>query len=172
MKRMKKSDDIKIKVAKITIVGLIAAAIIYQSPTWYEAWEERPIVEFSFGDKETFPKSVLQQDGSNYFIDIVMRNRGENDAQVLLLVNSTGAKISNNENGPWEYQQSLLFTIRPEPENKFSQIYVQPEKETFVVQLQADTGSNSHYFQETYNFIPTMVTYKKLGNNYELIDQR
>src|SRR5438445_13631875 len=102
--------------AILGIIGAIIIALIYQTPTWYEAWKERPLVDISLGSLDPeYPKKELQNDASHYYVDIIAENRGHNDGKIILIVNGTRVKVSFNEDGPWQYGQSVPFTVFPHP---------------------------------------------------------
>ena len=172
-KKKEKPMDIKIKVAIIGAIALVAAFAI-SSPLANTAYIDRPIVDVSLGTDETLLLDELQYDGTNYYVEIAMKNRGNSDGKISITITGENTDVSFNKNGPYQYFAQLNFVVFPDPESRMSKFYVQPhqEAENFTVLLTAEKKSDASYFQELNPFIPTELTYEKLEDRYILKDMR
>ncbi len=47
-------------------------------------YQERAIIELSFGNAKDYPKPELEFDGSNFFIDMSAINRGESQTNLTV----------------------------------------------------------------------------------------
>lgn len=162
----------KEKAAWISGGAAVAVAIIYViiGPMY----DERPIIEVSFGLEEAFPKNSLQHDGSNYYINLNWINTGKSKGIGLLLFTGKNTKMSINENGPWDYQQFDRIRINADGVIMSSKIYVMPDKNSnkFVISFEKQIDSEQPLFQQLTPIRPAMLTYEKEGNEYNIIDKR
>lgn len=157
--------------AWISAGAVVSVAIIYViiGPMY----EERPTLEVSFGLEKDFPKSTLQHDGSNYYVELNWVNTGKSKGIVSVLFTGENAKIAIHENGPWDYQQ--LDRLRINPNDKLtSQVYVIPGENSnqFVISFQTQIDPEQPLFQSLLPIRPTILTYEKTGNGFNLIDKR
>ena len=166
--------DVKIKVAIIGALATVAGLAI-SSPLANSVYEDRPIVDISFGRNDgSIPTEELQFDGTNYSVDMAMRNRGQSDGKIFVSVFGDGADVSFNENGPYQYFAQLSYIVFPNNETTISKFYVKPhdDVEKFTVRLSSEDNTGSSYFQEVNLFIPTELTYEKYEDRYVLTDKR
>lgn len=172
-KKKDKPMDVRIKVAIIGAIGLVAAFGI-SSPLTNTAYTDRPLVDISLGSGEDLPKEELQYDGTNYYVEIAMKNRGNSDGKIFVSVFGDNTDVSFIENGPYQNFAQLSYVVFPDVETKTSKFYVKPHEdvERFTVRISAEDNTGSSYFQEVNSFIPTELTYKKSGDKYVLIDKR
>ena len=174
MARTKKQDAIITAAIIAGIFGTIAA--YYQGPLADTQWKERPIIDISFGDLgKSYPKTQLQNDGTFYYLDILVRNRGQSDGKILVTIQGTGAKVNFDKSSNFDYQKVLPYTIR-KLENYstvYPPVYIQPDENisTFTIEMFAVDNTPKPINQELNPFIPTRLTYKKIDSTFELIDQ-
>jgi len=172
-KKKDKPMDVRIKVAIIGAIAIVAAYGI-SSPLTNTAFIDRPIVDISLGSLEDLPKEELQYDGTNYYVEIVMKNRGNSDGKIFVSIFGDNADVSFNENGPFQNFAQLSHVVFPDPETKKGKFYVKPYEDVnriaFAMTVEKDT--NASYFQELNTFIPLELTYEKSGDKYILIDKR
>jgi len=67
----------------IIVVIIAAAGTFFGGSTYNSMWQERAIIELSFGGIDDYPLNELQHDGKNYYIDIIAINRGISQTDVL-----------------------------------------------------------------------------------------
>ncbi len=173
-KKKDKPMDVKIKVAIIGAIGLVAAYGI-SSPLADTAFQDRPLVDISLGKSDgSLPAEELQFDGTNYYVEMAMKNRGNSDGKIFVSVFGEGADVSFIENGPYEYFAQLSFVIFPDNETKTSKFYVKPHEnaDRVTVRMSAEDNTGSSYFQDVNLFMPTELTYEKSEDKYVLIDKR
>ena len=173
-KKKDKPMDVKIKVAIIGAIGLVAAYGI-SSPLADTAFQDRPLVDISLGKSDaSLPAEELQFDGTNYYVEMAMKNRGNSDGKIFVSVFGEGADVSFIENGPYEYFAQLSFVIFPDNETKTSKFYVKPHEnaDRVTVRMSAEDNTGSSYFQDVNPFMPTKLTYEKSEDKYVLIDKR
>lgn len=166
--------DVKVKVAIISAIATVAAFAI-SSPLANTMYQDRPLVDISFGKTdESLPTKELQHDGQNYYVEFAMRNRGQSDGRILVSIFGDGADVSFHKNGPFQYFAQLSYVVFPDPETKLSKFYVKPHDgvERFTVRLNAEKDTGSSYFQDVNKFIPSELIYEKSSNKYVLIDKR
>ena len=166
--------DVKIKVAIIGAIALVAAYGI-SSPLTNTAYIDRPLVDVSLGRTDgSLPTEELQFDGTNYYVEIAMKNRGQSDGKIFVSVFGDGADVSFIENGPYQDFAQLSFVIFPDIETKASKFYVKPHEdaERLTVRISAEDDTGSSYFQDVNSFMPTEVTYEKSEDKYVMIDKR
>jgi len=177
-KKKDKPMDIRLKVA---IAGGIIAAIgistagLLQGPFLDTAFQERPLVDISLGRADgSLPTEELQFDGTNYYVEMAVKNRGKSDGKIFVSVFGDGADVSFIENGPYQDFAQLSFVIFPDIETKTSKFYVIPHEnaERFTVRMSAEDDTGSSYFQDVNSFMPTELTYEKSEDKYVLIDKR
>ena len=177
----KKDIDVKIKIAIITGIFLVIAygiSAYLGSPLVDTQWKERPIVEVSFGDLGiSHPKEKLQDDEDVYFVDIMTRNRGVSDGKIFVTITGNNATVNFDKNNNFESTTSLRYTISSLSKNYttvFPPIYVIPNAntETFSIEMIVTEDSFKPLNQELNVYKPTVLTYKKLNEMYELIDER
>lgn len=165
--------DVKLKIAIIATLGAVAAGAL-QGPFMNSVYQDRPIVDISFGLQDGFPLEELQHDGENYYVDFIMQNRGLSDGKIFVSIFGDNVDVSFNENGPYQEFAQLSHVIFPESETKKGKIYVKPHEGTdriaFAMTVEKDT--NASYFQELNQFIPLELTYEKSGDKYVLTDKR
>lgn len=172
-KKKEKPLDIKIKVAIIGAIGLVVAYAV-SSPLTNTAYIDRPIVDISLGTGETLPLEELQYDGTNYYVEMVMKNRGNGDGKITVTIIGENTDVSFIKNGPYQDFTQLNFVVFPDPESRTSKFYVKPhqEAEKFTIRLTAEKKSDASYFQELNLFIPTELTYEKSASKYFIKDMR
>ena len=173
-KKKDKPMDVKIKVAIIGAIALVAAYGI-SSPLTNTAYIDRPLVDVSLGRTDgSLPTEELQFDGTNYYVEIAMKNRGQSDGKIFVSVFGDGADVSFIENGPYQDFAQLSFVIFPDIETKTSKFYVKPHEdaERLNIRMSAEDDTGSSYFQDVNPFMPTELTYEKSGDKYILTDQR
>ncbi len=165
--------DVKIKVAIIAAIGIVAAGAL-QGPFVNSVYQDRPVVDVSFGSKDGLPIEELQHDGKNYYVEFTMGNRGQSDGKIFVSIFGDNADISFNENGPFQNFAQLSHVVFPDPETKKGKFYVKPHEDVnriaFAMTVEKDT--NASYFQELNTFIPLELTYEKSGDEYVLVDKR
>ncbi len=173
MPKRDKPLDVKVKVAIISAIATVAAFAI-SSPLANTAYIDRPIIDISLGMGDTFPKKELQHDGTNYYVELAMKNRGKSDGKIFVTITGEGTDVSFIKNGPYQYFAQLSFVVFPDPETKTSKFYVRPDEdaERFSIRMKAEKDTSSSFFQDLNSFIPTELTYEKSGDKYILIDSR
>ena len=173
----KKQIDVKIKIAIISGIGIVMAfmALSYvDSSTEDIQSNESPIAHISFGNNREFPKSILQNEGGEFYIDVIMENRGKNDAKTIFVVNGNNAKVRIGTLTDWSYQHTLPFTSTPDSFQKKYPLYVLPDTGTasFTVMLSLETPNQISQFQEIALHHPTVLTYEKDGKQFVLTEQK
>jgi len=165
--------DIKIKLALIAAIAVVAAGAL-QGPFVNSVYQDRPIVDISFGLKDILPSEELQHDGENFYVEFAMRNRGQSDGKVVVSIFGENMGISFNENGPFENTSQLDYVVFPNPEYKPGKFYVVPHEgaKRIALILTVEDNTPSSYFQELNTLIPLEITYEKSGDNYVLTDKR
>jgi len=161
------------KAAWITGGAVVIAAII--TVIGGPMYEERAIIDISFGFQDEYPKVTLQLDGTNYFIDVIWTNVGKSNGLVQILFTGTNAQLSNNENGPWFYDFTDNYRIVPsESGYTRTKLLVIPDNnaETIKIQLQKRVHPEQSLFQQLTEIRPITLTFEKSGNDYHLIDKR
>lgn len=162
------------KAAWISGSAIVVAAII--SVIIGPMYEERPILAVSFGNGDDLPLDKLQYDGTNYYVDVVWKNTGKSNGKTMLEISGTGALVSFNENGPWDYIQLFYYTIYPGDEIKTSKVFVKPEMSSDTITIQLNTQISQEQttplFQELNRFFPSKLIYEKSDNDYQLVDKR
>lgn len=173
-KKKEKPMDVKLKIAIIVTLGAVAAGAL-QGPFMNSVYQDRPIVDISFGSQDGgLLSEELQHDGENYYVEFAMRNRGQSDGKIFVSIFGDNVDVSFNENGPYQEFAQLSHVIFPEPETKNGKFYVKPHEGAvriaFTMTVEKDT--NASYFQELNTFIPLELTYEKSEDKYVLIDKR
>lgn len=165
--------DIRLKVAIIGAIGLVAAYGI-SSPLADTAFQDRPIVDISFGLKDILPSKELQHDGENYYVEFSIRNRGLSDGKIVISLFGDNVDISFNENGPFENTSQLDYVVFPNPEYKPGKFYVVPHEgaQRITLAMTVEDNTPSSYFQELNTFMPLKLTYEKSVDKYVLTDKR
>lgn len=160
------------KAAWITGGAVVIAAII--TVIGGPMYEERAIIDISFGFQDEYPKDTLQPDGTNYFIDVIWTNVGKSNGLVQILFTGTNAQLSNNENGPWFYEFIDNYRIFPSEGSTKTKLLVMPDKnaDTIKIQLQKQVHPEQSPFQQLTEIRPITLTFEKSGNDYHLIDKR
>ena len=173
-KKKDKPMDIKLKIAIIVAAGAVAGGAL-QGPFMNSVYQDRPLVDISLGRSDgSLPAEELQFDGTNYYVEMAMRNRGLSDGKISVNVFGEGADVSFIENGPYQYFAQLGFVVFPDDETKISKFYVKPHEdvERFTLRMVAEDNTGSSYFQDINPFMPTELTFEKSENKYVLIDKR
>lgn len=172
-KKKDKPMDVKLKIAIIVALGAVAAGAL-QGPFMNSVYQDRPIVDISFGSQDGLPLEELQHDGENYYVEFAMKNRGQSDGKIFVSIFGDNVDVSFNENGPYQEFAQLSHVVFPEPETKKGKFYVKPhegvDRIAFAMTVEKDTKAS--YFQELNKFIPLELTYEKSGGKYVLIDKR
>lgn len=173
-KKKEKPMDIRLKVAIIGAIALVAAYGI-SSPLANTAYIDRPLVDISLGRTDgSLPTEELQFDGTNYYVEFAMKNRGLSDGKIFISIFGDNTDVSFIENGPYQEFAQLSYVVFPNAETKISKFYLMPhdgmERIAFVLTAEKDTGAS--YFQELNTFIPLELTYEKSGDKYVLTDKR
>lgn len=173
-KKKDKPMDVRVKVAIIGAIGLVVAFGI-SSPITNTAYIDRPLVDVSLGQTDgSLPTEELQFDGTNYYVEIAMKNRGQSDGKIFVSIFGDGADVSFIENGPYQNFAQLSFVVFPDDETKTSKFYVKPHEnvERLNIRMSAEDDTGSSYFQDVNPFMPTELTYEKSEDKYVLIDKR
>ena len=172
-KKKDKPMDIRLKVAIVGAIGLVAAFGI-SSPLADTAFQDRPIVDISLGSGEDLPTGELQYDGKNYYVEFAMKNRGNSDGRIFVSVFGDNTDVSFIENGPYQDFAQLSYVVIPNPEPKTSKFYLIPHDDVkriaFTLRAEKDTGAS--YFQELNTLIPLELTYEKSEDKFVLTDKR
>ena len=173
----KKQIDVKIKIAIISgiflVIAFVASSYVSSSSEDTQS-KEPPIAHISFGNNREFPKSILQNEGGEFYVDVIMENRGINDAKTIFVANGNNAKVRIGTLTDWSYQHTLPFTSKPDPFQKKYPLYVLPDNGTssFTVMLSLDTPDQISQFQEIALYHPTVLTFEKDGEQFVLTEQR
>lgn len=169
-----KKRDTVITAAIISAVGAIIAAY-YGGPLAEVQYTDRPIVDVSFGNLGTTidePKSTLQQDTTNnYYVDIVLRNRGSNDGVINLTIQGTNAKIWDINTKTWAYTQNGAFQVFGGNKTiQYIKAFIMPDPGTnsFNLQLSAIAPTTAEPFEKINLLTPLTLTYQKSGNGFVL----
>lgn len=142
--------DVKIKIAVISAIAVIVAAAL-QGPLTNSMYQDRPIVDISLGKSDSsLPKKELQYDGTNYYVEFVMKNRGDSDGKIFVSVFGDNTDVSFIENGPYENFAQLSYVVIPNSEDKTSKFYLKPHEnaQRIAVTLRAEKDTGAPYFQE------------------------
>ena len=161
------------KAAWITGGAVVIAAII--TVIGGPMYEERAIIDVSFGFQDTYPKKTLQHDGRNYFVDVTWTNVGISNGLAQILFIGTNAQLGNNENGPWFYDFTDNYRILPtEGGATKTKLFVIPNKNADIIkiQLQERVHPEQSPFQQLTGIRPLSLTFEKSGNDYQLVDKR
>ena len=160
------------KAAWITAGSAVIVAIIYVFGA--PMYEERPIAQVSFGLEKDYPLNTLQKEGDNYYIDTYWYNTGKGDVFSILSYTGTNVKLSNNVNGPWQYQTDLKYWIESTDKLKHTKIFVSPDLNAnqFTITFEIKSHPEQNPFQKLTLIIPSTLTYEKSGSGYTLIDTR
>ena len=174
---MPKKIDVKIKIAIISGIFLVIAfaGLSYVGISSEDTQsKETPIANISFGNNREFPKSTLQNEGGEFYVDVIMENRGNNDAKTIFIVNGNNAKVRIGTLTDWNYQHTLPFTSTPDPFQKKYPLYVMPDNgaSSFTVMLSLETPDQVSQFQEIALYHPTILTFEKDGEQFVLTEQR
>lgn len=166
--------DVKLKIAIIAALAAVAAGAL-QGPFMNSAYQDRPIVDISLGQTDgSLPTEELQQDGKNYYVEFIMKNRGDSDGKIFVSIFVDNADVSFIENGPYQEFAQLSHVVFPNAETKIGKFYLIPhdglQRITFTLNAEKDTDAS--FFQELNTFIPLELTYEKSGDKYILIDKR
>ncbi len=171
MPRKAKQDAVKIAVI-VAIIG----AIGYIGQGYFQGLgvvdkQDRPILEWSLGANNTYPKNELDQDASGYFINLFMDNRGKSDGKIIFEVKGTNSQLRLSPDLPWAYDQSLHFTITPRQGMNPYKIYVEPDVNANMIsfELLSQDVQDRPPFQETNSYIPLKITYQMTNGQYVLI---
>ncbi len=173
----KKQTNVKIKIALISgiflVIAFMASSYVGSSSEDTQS-EESPIANISFGNNAEFPKSILQVEGGDFFVYIIMENRGSNDAKTIFTANGNNAKVRIGTLTDWSYQQTLPFTSKPDLLQKKSPLYVLPDNgaSSFTVMISLETPDQISQSQEIALHHPTVLTFEKDGEQFVLIEQR
>lgn len=174
MARKNKARDTTIIVAIIGAIGL-AVAGFYQGPLANTQYQNRPIIDVSFGGLGTnYPTTELERDETGYYTSIIMRNRGHDDGKITIIVQSTNAKIWSSFYKTWDYKQSAPFALMENSTLVPSKVYILPDENQnrFEISLLVEEPSDKQPFQKATLFRPTILTYEKSDEIYKLVDQR
>lgn len=166
--------DIRLKVAIIGAIALVAAYGI-SSPLANTAYIDRPLVDISLGQTDmSLPTEELQFDGTNYYVEFAMKNRGLSDGKIFISIFGDNADVSFIENGPYQEFAQLSYVVFPDDETKTSKFYVKPHEdaERLTIRISAEDDTGSSYFQDVNSFMPTEVTYEISEDKYVLTDKR
>lgn len=171
----KKKLTIQEKVAIISAIGIVSAALISQSPTWYQAWEERPKVDISFGQMTDLPKKELPITAGVYQIELNARNRGMHEGNILVTVQGVNTRVSfNQQDKYWKETVTQRFFVYADPSYRSTPVYILPnyaDTNEFTIEFTIQEDNNRHFFQEARMLIPTKLTYTKDGNVFRLTNQ-
>ena len=176
----KKEIDVKIKIAVISGIFLVAAygiSAYLQSPLADTQYQERPIIGVSFKDwtNYKYPKELLEYDGTNYFIYILADNKGNSKGKIFVTVTSTNAKVSFFKNEEYSYQVSLHYSVKPIANFTIltPPIFIKPEQNsTFSVKVSIKNSLGQNPFQEFDPFIPLSLTYEYTDEGFKIIDRK
>lgn len=168
-----KPMDVKLKIAIIAALGIVTAGVL-QGPFMNSVYEDRPIVDISFGSKDGLPLDELQQDEKNYYVEFTMKNRGFSDGKIFVTIFGNNADVSFNENGPFQEFAQLSHVVFPDSKTKKGKLYVQPHDgiDRIILTMTVEKDTKASYFQELNTFIPLKITYEKSVDTYVLIDKR
>ena len=150
----------------VIIVAIIAAAGTFFGGSAYDSmWQERAIIEISFGGIEGHSLVELQFDGNNYYIDILAINRGSSQTDPLVVITTEDAKVSFDKQNWLTKQQSSLL-IRPGEEFTNYRFYVQPDgQNSFSISLFKPNISLPH---EVFLINPSNLVFQFNNGNYTL----
>lgn len=166
--------DVKLKIAIIAALATIVAAAL-QGPLVNSLYQDRPVIDISLGKSdESLPEKELLRDGTNYYVEFAVRNRGNSDGKILLTVFGNNTKVSFIENGPYLDFAQLNYVVFPDKESKTSKFYLRPNEDAqrIALTLRTEKDTNASYFQELNTIIPLELTFEKLGDTYVLTDKR
>ena len=171
----KKKQTGKIKIAVIIgvllVVGIAISSYFTTSST---GTQSEPISNISFGNNREFPKSTLQSDGDEFFIDMIMENRGNTDARTIFTVDGHNAKVRIGTITDWDYKHTTPFTSKPDSFEKKYPLYVLPDDgvSSFTVMISLETPDDVTAFQEIALHHPSVLTFEKDDNEFVLTEQR
>lgn len=174
-KSLTQKQKVTIYVAIIAALGVIGAGYL-QSPLANNQWEKRPVVDMTLGDGHDFPKKLLQLDKDGYyFVDILMRNRGQSDGKILATVVAENASVNFDKNQDFLYAKDLRYNIIPLKNYTASMnpIYVKPNENIgqFSITLSVINDNSPPTFQEINLMKPAKLIFTKSGNEYILLRQ-
>ncbi len=157
--------------------SFLVAAYYLNSPLAATQFEDRPIIGVSFKDwtNNEYPKELLQNDGTNYFIHILAKNEGISKGKIFVTVSSTNAKISFFENGEYTNKESLHYSVNPHTNftTLTPPIFVKPDQNsTFSVGYTVQNSVGQNPFQELDPFIPGELTYEYTEEGFKIIDSK
>ena len=166
--------DVKLKIAIIAALGAVVAGAL-QGPLVNSLYQDRPVIDVSLGKSDgSLPAKELQHDGTNYYVEFAVRNRGNSDGKILLSIFGDNTKVSFIENGPYLDVAQLNYVVFPDKESKTSKFYLRPNEDAqriaFTLRTEKDTSAS--YFQELNTIIPLELTFEKSGDDYILTDKR
>lgn len=169
----KKKEDIRIKVALIGGIAVVIAALV-SSPYFDSLYNDRPIIDISLGGLDTNrPLQELPSDAGGYFLELVSRNRGNDDGKIIVTITGENAQIRGNENLEWAYEHSVNFIIFPDPVSKITPFHVLPDEnsQTFSIEILVTDQTDKQQFQKLNPISPTKVTYEKTETGYSFIQK-
>jgi len=171
----KKQQDLAIKLAIIAAAGTIIGAYL-QGPLANNQWEKRPIVDMTLGDGQDYPKKLLQLDKDGYYyVDILMRNRGQSDGKIQATVVAENATINFDKNEDFIYAKSLRYNIIPIKNYTVAMtpLYIKPNENTqqFTITLSIISDSSPPAFQEINLMKPSKLIFTKSNNEYVILRQ-
>ncbi len=148
----------------VAIIGAIGAFV--GGPTYNSMWEDRAIIEVSFGFEENFPMDELQFDGTNYFIDIIGINRGNSQTFVTLTAKADGASLSYNL-VEWNSLVNQKMLVRTDETPQLYRIYVNPvNPEGFTIEILVPT--TQPLIDEVYWLFPLTLHFEFIDEKYTL----
>jgi len=148
----------------VAIIGAIAAFV--GSPTYNSMWEDRAIVEISFGISENYPLKELQFDGTNYYVDLVAINRGKSQTFIETTVTAQGASISFNQ-VDWSTHGSQQLLARPDENPNPYRFYVKPEN-TLGFTLEILVPTTRPLINEIFWIFPLNLEFEYSNDKYIL----
>jgi len=169
MVRKKKKDDSGLTknqqvIIVVAVIGVIGAFV--GGPTYNSMWQDRAIVEISFGTAEDYPLKELQFDGTNYYVDIVGINRGKSQTLVLTTVAANGASISFNQ-VDWAFQANQKLLVRPDEKQHSYRFFVKPENpEGFTLEILIPTSKP--LIDQVFWIFPLNLEFEFIDEKYTL----
>ena len=165
MPRRNSSNRIKIAIAVVVVaIGIGIAS--------FSGSDSGTIASISLGNDREFPKETLQREGGTYYVDMIVENRGNQEAKTIFTVNGENAKVRIGTLTGWDYKHTLPFTSVPDAFQKKYPLYVMPDDDTsFTIMLSLETPEEISSPEISLHH-PSILTFENDGQKFILSEQR
>lgn len=164
MNRKTKSRLLKI----IPIIAIIVTAFLTLTNIGVSLWSERANVTMSFGQIDTIPR-YLPQDEHGYYSTIIVSNVGKDKASFDLVVYGNNTQVSSDGQN-WGETTKISILPEPRPTPSVYHVYILPDSNSEMFTITLSHNKPLFNFQQIDSVREVEITYKKdLVGNYMLV---